>query len=255
MAYESEFTKSLTAKKTTSGYESEFTKQLTSGTYQSVKIPTYKKKKTFLQKAVSTGKNLVNMVSSDIKNAVSNNYDAFTKKEETKRTNKITTSTGSGGNRMVSNTLDDLYYAKNSMEKKLSNPTISEKEKKQLIPIYNQTQKDIKAKESKGEKKTPTGKLIGKTAVSAAVELSKGVPSALEKIVDTSLNVVTSKYNPYFWFNKDKLASAQKLAEDLIKEDMTQNFLNVIGYGDKLSTGKTVQETLEHHQLPHQFLI
>lgn len=245
MAYESEFTKSLTAKKTTSGYESEFTKQLTSGTYQSVKIPTAKKKKTFLQKAVSTGKNLVNMVSTDVKNAVSNNYDAFTKKEETKRTTKTTASTGSGGNRMVVNDLDELYNAKNSMEKKLSSATTSKKDKEQISAIYQQTIKDIKAKESKGEKKTPTGKLIGKTAVSAATEFAKGVPSALEKVVDTTLNVATSKYNPYYWFNKDELASSQQIAEDLIKEDMTQNFLNVIGYGDKLSTGKTVQETLD----------
>jgi len=81
--------------------------------------------------------------------------------------------------------------------------------------------------------------------VNTGVQLGKGILDYGEGALDTLLQVGSSEINPYYWFNPDKLKSHQSIAKELIEKDASQEALNTLGYNKKLSTGKTIQETLD----------
>lgn len=88
------------------------------------------------------------------------------------------------------------------------------------------------------------------TPLNILVETGKGVVDYAEGVGDAMLQLGSSKVNPYYWFNPDKLKSHQQTAAELISKDSSQNFIdNTLGYSDVLSTGKTIQETIDENSL------
>ena len=83
--------------------------------------------------------------------------------------------------------------------------------------------------------KTPKAGLLkttGKTILAGTNYLGQGVLKGVEGIGDTLLQVGSSKINPYYWFNPDKLKEHQAITKDIIKEDATKNLVNTLS-GDK----------------------
>lgn len=83
--------------------------------------------------------------------------------------------------------------------------------------------------------KTPKAGLLkttGKTILAGTNYLGQGVLKGIEGIGDTLLQVGSSKVNPYYWFNPDKLKEHQAITKDIIKEDATRNLVNTLS-GDK----------------------
>ena len=103
------------------------------------------------------------------------------------------------------------------------------------------------------------GKGLGKTTLNAGIETGKGIVDFSEGILDTGLQLGSSKYNPGMWiatgqtpWSKDqsKLNDYQNIAKEIVQADASQSFIdNQLGYGKKLSNGKTIQETLNENSL------
>ena len=74
-----------------------------------------------------------------------------------------------------------------------------------------------------------TKQTVGGTIKNIGAVIGTGLANFGERAFDAALQFGTSKYNPYYLFNKDKLASNQKTAERLIKDDSSQEALNKIG--------------------------
>lgn len=104
-----------------------------------------------------------------------------------------------------------------------------------------------------------TGKGLGKSILNTGIETGKGVIDFSEGILDTGLQLGSSKYNPGMWiktgqtpWSKDqsKLDEYQNIAKEIIQKDASQKFIDEqLGYEKKLSNGKTIQETLNEGSL------
>jgi hypothetical protein len=91
---------------------------------------------------------------------------------------------------------------------------------------------------------------VGATGLNSAVQLGKGIVDFSEEVVDTGLQIGSSKYNPFMHLlYKGDINEAQKTAQEIIQRDLSQEFLDKLGYSNKLSNGKTVQETLDSNSL------
>lgn len=78
------------------------------------------------------------------------------------------------------------------------------------------------------------------------IMLGKGALGLGESIVDTGLQIGTSKYNPFMYLlDESTRKDSQKLAEEMIKEDATGILMDKLGYNQILSNGKTLQEQLD----------
>ena len=87
-------------------------------------------------------------------------------------------------------------------------------------------------KEVKSVPKAGLLKTTGKTLLAGTNYLGQGVLKGIEGIGDTLLQIGSSKVNPYYWFNPDKLKEHQAITKDIIKEDATKNLVNTLS-GDK----------------------
>ena len=78
------------------------------------------------------------------------------------------------------------------------------------------------------------------------IMLGKGALGLGESIVDTGLQIGTSKYNPFMYLlDESTRKDSQKLAKEMIKEDATGILMDKLGYNQILSNGKTLQEQLD----------
>ena len=76
--------------------------------------------------------------------------------------------------------------------------------------------------------------------------LGKGALGLGEAIVDTGLQIGTSKYNPFMYLlDESTRKDSQKLAKEMIKENATGLLMDKLGYNQILSNGKTLQEQLD----------
>ena len=97
------------------------------------------------------------------------------------------------------------------------------------------------------------------SSTNALIETGKGIVDFSEGVLDAGVQLGSSKYNPMMWittgqtpWSKDqsKLDSYQDIAKEIVSKDASQNFIdNELGYGKKLSNGKTIQETLDEGAL------
>lgn len=100
---------------------------------------------------------------------------------------------------------------------------------------------------------------MAKLPLNLLVETGKGIVDFGESVLDTGLQIGSSKYNPGMWiatgqtpWSKDqsKLNQYQNIAKSIIKEDASQKFIDeTLGYSDVLSNGKTIQETLDKNSI------
>ena len=93
---------------------------------------------------------------------------------------------------------------------------------------------------------------LGGTLWGTATTLGRGILNTAEWMADTAYQAGTSKYNPYYWFNPDKLKQHQAISQELIEDDQSKAFLDKLGYNKiapKSTTGETVQQRLDNKSL------
>ncbi len=140
----------------------------------------------------------------------------------------------------------------------IENPNLEELDKELVWNIKKQQWETPNAKKSAENnynlttKTTTTNQnkatLFG-TLNNIFVEIGKGITDFAEGVLDTGIQLSTSKYNP-FRSNKYSTETYQRLGKELIEEDLSQKFIDeTLGYGKKLPSGKTVQETLDEKSL------
>jgi len=83
------------------------------------------------------------------------------------------------------------------------------------------------------------------TIANTGVQVGKGITDFGESVADTALQFGSSKLNPYYWFNKDKLERDQRTARELIEKDQAEEFTDKLGYNKQLANGLTIQEQLD----------
>ena len=79
------------------------------------------------------------------------------------------------------------------------------------------------------------------------VQMGKGIARGAESLVDTGLQIGSSKYNPFMYLlgDKDTVAQRQQIAQEMISDNATNRLMDKLGYNKKLSNGKTVQEQID----------
>lgn len=87
-------------------------------------------------------------------------------------------------------------------------------------------------------------KSLVKTGLTAANYLGQGVIKGAEGIGDTLLHLGSSKINPYYWFNPDKLEEHQNIVKDIIKTDATKNMVDTFSGVENFN-----QEVLDKNSL------
>lgn len=99
-------------------------------------------------------------------------------------------------------------------------------------------------------KSNTIGKLAT-TTLNTAIQLGKGIVDIPEFLLDTGIQLGSSNLNPFMHLlYNGNIESGQNIAKELIQEKPTENFINnTLGYGDVLSNGKTVQQTLDENSL------
>ena len=90
---------------------------------------------------------------------------------------------------------------------------------------------------------------IPQTAANILVETGKGILDFGESAADTLIQLGTSKWNPYYRFNPDKLEAHQEIATDIIKQDSSEKLIDILGYNRLLSNGNTVQQQLDKNSI------
>ena len=85
---------------------------------------------------------------------------------------------------------------------------------------------------------------IGKTLLTGVNYLGQGVIKGAEGIGDTLLHLGSSKINPYYWFNPDKLEEHQNIVKDIIKTDATKNMVDTFSGVENFN-----QEVLDKNSL------
>ncbi len=84
------------------------------------------------------------------------------------------------------------------------------------------------------EKKQGLLSRIGKDTLNLFLRIGEGALDVGDFLYDTMTQISTSKANPYYWFNPDKLKSHQAIARELIKSSGTEYTKEKLGYTDKL---------------------
>lgn len=87
---------------------------------------------------------------------------------------------------------------------------------------------------------------LGGTLWGTAVQLGRGLANFGESATDAILQLGTSKANPYYWFNPDKLKQHQAISQELIEDDQSKAFFDKLGYNKVTKTGETVQQKLDN---------
>lgn len=79
------------------------------------------------------------------------------------------------------------------------------------------------------------------------IQAAKGPINFAESIIDTGLQIGSSKYNPFMYLigDKDTIKQRQQIAQELISDSAKNRVMDSLGYNKKLSNGKTVQEELD----------
>lgn len=75
---------------------------------------------------------------------------------------------------------------------------------------------------------------IGKDVLNIGLRVGEGALDVGDWLVDTALQIGSSKLNPYYWFNPDELDSHQNIARELISQTNTTNSKKALGYTDEL---------------------
>lgn len=130
----------------------------------------------------------------------------------------------------MDSTVKSLYKAE---DKKL--PTINTEVRNPLAPERPQNNSGVN---------------LGSTLVNTLVQVGKGIGDFAEGVIDTSLAVASSKYNPFMHLLYDgDIESGQRIADELIAQDGSEQLIDNLGYNKVLSTGKTIQQTLDDSSL------
>ncbi|MCI9434079.1 MAG: hypothetical protein HFI86_02220 [Bacilli bacterium] len=66
---------------------------------------------------------------------------------------------------------------------------------------------------------------LGKTVLSGTNYLGQAILKGTEELIDKTLDISTSKLNPYYWFNPEELEQHQNIAQELIKKDATHDLI------------------------------
>jgi hypothetical protein len=122
-----------------------------------------------------------------------------------------------------------------------------------LNTVYYSPKKNIapvKKKKKKGffDKLGDVVSGAGKTALSAVNYLGQGALKAGEQVLDTALQIGSSKYNPYYMLHPEDLKSHQAIAKELIGKDATKELTTTLS-GDEnfnqnfLDKGSLVKST------------
>lgn len=79
------------------------------------------------------------------------------------------------------------------------------------------------------------------------VQMGKGIARGAESLVDTGLQIGSSKYNPFMYLlgDNDTVKQRQQIAQEMISDNATNRLMDKLGYNKKLSNGKTVQEQID----------
>lgn len=110
--------------------------------------------------------------------------------------------------------------------KKYTNPYIDEYKKKYIEPEPEPLPQQVVP-----QKKNTN---IGKSALNVGLRFGEGAIEVGDFLVDAALQLSTSKYNPYYWFNPDKLESHQNIGRELIVDTNLENTKKALGYTDEL---------------------
>ena len=83
---------------------------------------------------------------------------------------------------------------------------------------------------------------IGGTILGATTQIGKGVLNAGERAFDAILQAGTSKYNP---FKGKNWKENQLTAQNIVRDDSSQELLNKVGYDKVRPSGMTYQQELD----------
>ena len=82
----------------------------------------------------------------------------------------------------------------------------------------------------------------GKTLLAGLNYLGQGIMKGAEGIMDAGLQLGTSKANPYYWFNPDKLKEHQAISSEIVKKDSTKELVEKTLGGGKDFNKKVLDE-------------
>lgn len=114
--------------------------------------------------------------------------------------------------------------------------------------ISNKTD-ELKYYEKEFEKKekikgNDAGLGLLKSTLALTNYLGQGALKYGESILDTALQLGTSKLNPYYLFNQDELKSHQQIAKDLIQENAVEQLVNTLSGNENFNKNVLDKESL-----------